>query len=72
MEPLGRTLMLLGLVLLVAGAVVYFAPSIPLLGRLPGDLRIERPGFRLYFPIVTCIVISVVASVLLALFSRLR
>ena len=72
MEPLGRTLMLLGLVLLIAGAVVYFAPSIPFLGRLPGDLRIERPGFRLYFPIVTCIAISVVLSALLALFSRFR
>jgi hypothetical protein len=72
MEPLGRTLMLVGLVLLIAGAVVYFAPSIPLLGRLPGDLRIERPGFRLYFPIATCIVISLVASALLALFSRMR
>ena len=72
MEPLGRTLMLVGLVLLVAGAVVYFAPSIPLLGRLPGDLRIERPGFRLYFPIATCIVVSLVVSVLLALVSRLR
>ncbi len=72
MEPLGRTLMLVGLVLLIAGAVVYFAPSLPFLGRLPGDVRIERPGFRLYFPIVTCIVISVVLSALLALFSRLR
>lgn len=72
MEPLGRTLMLVGLVLLIAGAVVYFAPSIPFLGRLPGDLRIERPGFRLYVPILTCIVISVLASALLALFSRLR
>jgi hypothetical protein len=72
MEPLGRTLMLLGLVLLLAGAVLYFAPSIPLLGRLPGDIRVERPGFSLYLPITTCIVISLVLSALLALFSRLR
>lgn len=72
MEPLGRTLMLVGLVLLIAGAVVYFAPSLPLLGRLPGDLRVERPGFSFYFPITTCIVISLVVSALLALVSRLR
>lgn len=72
MEPLGRTLMLIGLVVLVAGAVLYFAPSIPLLGRLPGDIRVERPGFSFYLPITTCIVISLVLSALLALFSRLR
>jgi hypothetical protein len=72
MEPLGRTLMLLGVVLVIVGAVVYLAPSIPLLGRLPGDLRVERPGFSLYFPITTCIVISLVLSAVLALFSRLR
>jgi hypothetical protein len=72
MEPLGRTLMFFGLVLLIAGALVYFAPSIPFLGRLPGDLRIERLGFRFYFPITTCIVISLVLSALFALLSRLR
>jgi hypothetical protein len=65
-------LMLAGLVLLIAGALVYFAPSLPLLGRLPGDIRVERPGFSLYFPIATCVVISVVLSVLLAVLSRLR
>ena len=72
MEPLGRTLMLVGLVLLIAGAVVYFAPSIPLLGRLPGDIRVERPGFSFYFPITTCIVVSIVLSAAFALYSRLR
>jgi hypothetical protein len=72
MEPLGRTLMLVGAVLLIAGVLVYFAPSTPWLGRLPGDLRIERPGFRFYFPLATCIVISLVVSALLALLSRLR
>ena len=72
MEPLGRMLMLAGLVLLIAGAVVYFAPSLPLLGRLPGDIRVERPGFSFYFPITTCIVISLVLSGLLAVLSRLR
>ena len=72
MEPLGRTLMLVGLALVIAGAALYFAPSIPLLGRLPGDIRIERPGFSLYVPITTCILLSVVLSALLALLSRLR
>jgi hypothetical protein len=72
MEPLARTLMLLGLVLLIAGALVYLAPSIPLLGRLPGDIRIERAGFRLYLPLTSCILLSLALSALLALFSRLR
>lgn len=72
MEPLGRLLMALGVVLLALGALLAFGPSLPFLGRLPGDIQIERPGFRLYFPLATCIAVSVVLSILLWLFSRGR
>ena len=44
----------------------------PFLRELPGDLRIERPGFRLYIPITTCVVVSLVLSLALWLFSKLR
>lgn len=72
MELLGRTLVIAGLVFLVLGLLLYVAPSIPLLGRLPGDIRIERPGFRFYFPITTCILLSLLISGLLWIVSKLR
>ena len=72
MEPLGRILVLSGLLLVVVGLLLYAAPSVPFLGKLPGDIRIERPGFRFYFPITTCILISVGISLLLWALSKLR
>ena len=69
---MGRTLILVGAVLLAVGVLVQLAPGLPWLGRLPGDLRIERPGFRFYAPITTSILISIVASVVLSLLARLR
>jgi hypothetical protein len=44
------------------GVVWLFAPAIPWLGKLPGDIRIERENFRFYFPVVTCIVASVLLT----------
>ena len=64
---LGRTLIVLGLVLLVVGLLVQVFPG---LGRLPGDLRVERPGFAFYLPITTCLLISAVLSLVLHLLSR--
>jgi len=61
-----------GLVLLALGILLYAAPSMPWLGRLPGDIRIDRPGLRIHVPITTCLLISLVLSVGLWLFSRLR
>ncbi len=72
MDPLGRTLIAIGALILVVGVLVSYGPSLPWLGRLPGDVRIERPGLRLYFPIVTCLVLSGVVSGVLWLVSRWR
>jgi len=75
MESLGRALMGLGLLLLVVGAWLAFGPSLPgvgWLGKLPGDIYVDRPGFKLYLPITTCIVISVVLSLVVALVQKLR
>jgi hypothetical protein len=68
----GKLLVLLGVLLVAVGLLVQFAPQIPLLGKLPGDLRIERAGFRFYFPITTCVLLSVVLTLLLRLFSGPR
>jgi len=72
MESLGRTLLILGVVLALIGAWLVFGPGVPWLGRLPGDLRIERPGWSLYFPITTCVILSAVLSLAIYLFQRLR
>ena len=55
-------LLVLGLVLAGVGLVWILVPSIPWLGRLPGDIRIERENFRFYFPLVTCLLLSLVLS----------
>jgi Protein of unknown function (DUF2905) len=69
---MGRALIIAGAVLLALGLLVQLAPHAGWLGRLPGDLRIERPGFRLYVPITTSILVSLVLTALLHLIGRLR
>ncbi|MBW2271173.1 MAG: DUF2905 domain-containing protein [Deltaproteobacteria bacterium] len=63
MDSLARSLILAGLVFVALGLLLYAGPSIPLLGRLPDDIRIERPGLRIYFPITSCLLVSVVLSI---------
>lgn len=72
MDSLARSLVVLGLVLVALGLLLYASPSIPLLGKLPGDIRIERPGFRFYLPITSCLLVSALLSGALWLFGRLR
>ncbi len=64
-----RTLIILGLVLVAAGFLWPYLGKMGL-GRLPGDIAIERDGFSLYIPIVTSLLISVVLSLLFWLFRR--
>jgi len=61
----GWMLLILGLVIAGLGLVWILAPSIPWLGRLPGDIHIERENFRFYFPLVTCLLLSLVLSLVL-------
>ena len=70
---LGKTLFLLGLGLMLLGALLWLGGGSLLgwFGRLPGDVRVERPGFRLYVPWVSMLVVSVVLSLLLALWRKL-
>ena len=72
-ETMGKMLILMGLLVLLMGLIMTFAPRlrIPFLGRLPGDIRIEREGFSFYFPIVTCIVLSILLTIVLNVVSRL-
>jgi hypothetical protein len=70
MPELGRTLVVLGTLLVLVGAALLLAPRIPWLGRLPGDILIRREHVTFYFPIVTCLIVSVVLTLLLNLFWR--
>ena len=70
MAGLGKTLIYLGLLFVIIGLVLTFAGKVPWLGRLPGDLSIERENFSFYFPLATCILISVIVSLVLYLFRR--
>ena len=56
--------------MVVVGALLIVAPKIPFLGRLPGDIRIHGKSFSFYFPLATCLVLSVVLSLVLAFMKR--
>ena len=73
MENAGRLLVIAGLGLAMIGAVLWFAGGrgwLSWLGRLPGDIRIEGERGGFYFPVVTCLLVSVVLSGLLALIRK--
>lgn len=70
LPDLGKLLMGVGLVLLVVGALLTLSGRLPWLGRLPGDLYVERDNFRFYFPLATSIVLSLILSLVLWLFRR--
>ncbi|HEX6801118.1 MAG TPA: DUF2905 domain-containing protein [Candidatus Binatia bacterium] len=70
MAGLGKTLIYLGLLLVVVGLVLSLAGKLPWLGHLPGDISIERERLSFYFPLATCIVISVILSLVLYFFRR--
>jgi Protein of unknown function (DUF2905) len=70
MTEFGKILVVIGAVIALVGVILWsgFAPK--WLGRLPGDIRIERGNSSFYFPIVTCIVISIVLSLIMSIFRR--
>lgn len=70
MNGMGRLLIILGLILLASGIIISFAPRIPWLGRLPGDIIIKKENFSFYFPLASCILLSLVLSLILWLFRR--
>ena len=71
-QAVGKWLILIGSLIVLLGLVIYFGRSLSFLGRLPGDIRIERENFRLYIPITTCILLSLLLSAVAYLISRLR
>lgn len=70
MQELGKVLVVIGIVAVVLGAALWSGFGAGWLGRLPGDIRIERGNTGFYFPIVTCIVLSIVITLVLSLLRR--
>ena len=70
MSDFARILIVLGVLLVVVGLALLLVPKIPGLGKLPGDLVIKRENFTFYFPLGTCILISVILSLIFWLFRR--
>jgi len=73
MAPFGKTLVAIGVIVVALGLLFWGGASIPLvnrLGRLPGDIYIRRDNFSFYLPITTCIVLSIVISVVIGLLRR--
>jgi hypothetical protein len=70
--PLGRLLIVLGLVLLVAGLLLTYTNifSSLRLGRLPGDISIKRENFSFYFPVTSCVLVSLVLTLIFYLLRK--
>jgi len=67
---LGKTLILLGVLIIVVGLLLLVAEKIPWVGRLPGDIIIKREKFTFYFPLATSVIISIILTVLFTLFRK--
>jgi len=69
-RELGKFVVVIGVIITLVGLVMWSGYAPKWLGRLPGDIRIERGHSAFYFPIVTCIILSIVLSLLLSIFRR--
>ena len=69
-SEMGKLLVIVGVIIVTVGALLWTGIGTGPLGRLPGDIRIERGGSGFYFPIVTCIIVSIVLSLIMWFFRR--
>lgn len=68
----GKYIILIGAVIIIVGVIIYFFhDKLHWIGRLPGDIRVEKENFRFYFPITTMILFSVLLTVIISLIKRL-
>ena len=69
-SQLGKALVILGVVVIVVGLLLWFADKIPFLGKLPGDITIKKENLRIYIPIATMVILSILMTIILNLFRR--
>ncbi|HWR21486.1 MAG TPA: DUF2905 domain-containing protein [Verrucomicrobiae bacterium] len=70
LESLAKLLIVFGLILAVVGGLILFVGKVPFIGRLPGDIYIQRKNFSFYFPLTTSILLSILLTILFSLFRR--
>lgn len=70
MNDLGKFLVITGIMMVLAGALLWSGFGKGWLGRLPGDIHYSKGDFHFYFPIVTCLIVSVILTLLLRLFGK--
>ena len=70
MPDTGKLLIIVGALIVLVGLALTIGPRLPFLGRLPGDIAVDRGNVHFYFPIVTCLILSVILTVVLNLFFR--
>ena len=67
---IGKIIIFIGLLLVVIGFVWMVGNKLPFIGKLPGDIAIERKNYGFYFPVTTCIIISIILSFILWFFNK--
>lgn len=70
LNPLGKMLIFFGIILILIGGVILLAGRIPWIGRLPGDIFIQKKNFTFYFPLATSIIISIILTLIFSLLGR--
>ena len=70
MKEIGTYIIIFGIFLVVIGGLLVFSNKIPLLGKLPGDILIKKKNFSFYFPITTCIILSIILSIIIRIFFK--
>jgi hypothetical protein len=70
MRELGKFIVIFGVIVTLAGLVLWSGLAPKWLGRLPGDIRIEREHSTFYFPIISCVILSILLSLLWSIFRR--
>jgi hypothetical protein len=69
---MGKLLIIIGIIFILIGVFINYLPKIPMIGKLPGDVLIERENFKFYIPITSSILASILLSLLLYLYYKFR
>ena len=69
---IAKLLILVGIILIGVGALLFLAPKLPFLGRLPGDIYFKKENVTFFFPLTTCIIISIILTIIFYLIEKLR
>lgn len=70
MNELGKSIIFIGILLIIVGVMMTMAGKIPGVGKLPGDIMIKKENFSFYFPITTCILLSIILSAVMYLLGK--